>query len=340
MSAGEVAVAEGIAGHQVLVAGMVGTVVPTEVVAVASSWCEAVLGSPVVHVAWVAAGSGLVLGVDLGDGRALALKVRPADQATRIEEARTLQAALAGAGLPVPVPVGPLAPLGPGGLAGAEVRLDGVGPLDARAAGGAEVMASLLHRIVVVATARAPAHLGLHEPWGIALPADRLWPDPPHDPGFDLSLPGGEAIDVAARGFRSRVVAGAEGVDRAVGHVDWRAEHVLVDPAGEVRGILDWDSLVRAPEAVLVGQAAAGWTIAWGRPDPHPTVAEGATFVAAYEAARGTPFTGAERDLLDAAHGYVAAYGARCEHSDEVTGRNRSDGWRRLLAERGARALV
>ena len=322
---------------------MLGTVAPGDVLSVASRWCEDVLGSPVTRLVWVAAGSGLVLGVDLVDGRALALKVRPADQATRIDEARTLQAALADAGLPVPVPVGPLAPLGPGGLAGAEARLDDVVPLDARAPGGAEVMAALLHQIVGVATDRAPGHLGLHEPWGIALPADRLWPDPPHDPGFDLSLPGGEAIDAAARRVRARVVAGAAGADRAVGHVDWRAEHVLVDPSGEVRGILDWDSLVRAPEPVLVGQAAAGWTITWGRPHPHPTVAEGAAFVTAYEAARGTPFTAAERDLLDAAHGYVAAYGARCEHSDEVTGRNLSDGWRRLLTERGdrgERALV
>ena len=42
------------------------------------------------------------------------------------------------------------------------------------------------------------------------------------------------------------------------------------------------------------------------------------------------------RDLLDAAHGYVVAYGARCEHSDDHTGRGAPgvDGWRRLLAAR------
>lgn len=331
--------------HRALVAGLLGTDDPVAVEAAVTRWCASVLGSEVVALPWAAAGSGLAVAVDLADGRGLVVKARPAAQAARIAESRALQVALADGGLPVPRPTGPLAPFGPGGMAGAEVRVDDVVPIDARTDGGCEVMARLLHRVVGAATAGTADHVRFHEPWGIALPAGALWPDPPHDPGFDLvgTAEGAEAIDEVASVFRSRLVAGAAGRDRAVGHVDWRAEHVLVDTGGEVRAIVDWDAVVRAPEAVLVGQAAAGWTVVWGQPDPYPTVAEARAFVAAYEEARGQPFDRDERDLLDAAHGYVVAYGARCEHSDERTGRAASpahDGWRRLLEARAPVALA
>ncbi len=331
--------------HARLVGGLAGTTDPADVAALLRAWCEAFLGSPCVAVPWALAGSGLAVAVDLADGRALVVKARPAAQEGRIAESRALQLALADADLPVPRPVGPLAPFGPAGIAGAEGRVDGASPIDARAPGASEVMAGLLHRVVQVASGAAPPEVALHEPWGIALPPDELWPDPPHDPAFDLvgTAEGAGWIDAAAVGLRARMVAGAAGRPRVVGHVDWRAEHVLVDDAGTVRAVLDWDSLVRAPEEVVVGLAAAGWTITWGPPDPHPTAAESRAFVAAYEGARGAPFTAAERDLLDAAHGYVVAYGARCEHSDERTGRVPApapDGWRRLLAARGDRALT
>ena len=301
------------------------------------AWCREHLGAEVSGVLWTVASSGVVHAVDLDDGRRLVVKVRPAEQAGRIAESRAVQTALADAGFPVPLPIGHLHPFGDD-VAGAEARVDGATTIDGRAPGAVATMAGLLRDLAVAATAVAPDHLALHEPWGIALPADRLWPDPPHDPRFDLGLAGAGWIDELAAGFRARLVAGAAGRERVVGHVDWRAEHVLVDRAGAVVAVLDWDSLVRAPEAVLVGQAAAGWTIVWGQPDPHPTVAEARAFAAAYGTARGRPFDPAELALLDAAHGYVVAYGARCEHSDEITGRGpASTGWRDLLRERGPR---
>lgn len=357
-----------------LVGGLAGTVDGPTLAGVLDRWCRDHLGSGVAGVTWAHASMGLAVGVDLVDGRALVVKARPADQTARVAESRTLQGALAAAGLPVPAPVGSLHPFGPG-VAGAEVRVDGATPI---ARTEVATLARLHHDLVRAATRLCPSGLVLHEPWGIALPPDQLWPEPPHDPRFDLTLPGADAIDAAGRAFRQRLAA-ARDRPRLVGHVDWRAEHVLVadDAAGEddrhpaaghagvaqggargdgaadaggargdgigdddghggVVAVLDWDALVRAPEPVLVGQAAAGCTIVWGRPDPHPTIAEARAFVAAYEAARGAPFDPDERDLLDAAHGYVVAYGARCEHSDDHTGRGAPgvDGWRRLLAAR------
>jgi Ser/Thr protein kinase RdoA (MazF antagonist) len=299
------------------------------------AWCRAHLGADVAEVRWTESSSGVVHAVDLVDGRRLVVKVRPGEQARRIAESRAVQASLAAAGLPVPAPVGDLHPWGDD-IAGAEVRVDAGAPIDGRSPGAVDVMARLLRELVVAATDVAPAHLTLHDPWGIALPSGVLWPDPPHDPRFDLTLAGGGWIDDAAAGFRSRLAVAAAGGERVVGHVDWRAEHVHVDQTGTVVAVFDWDSLVRAPEAAVVGQAAAGWTIVWSRPDPHPSVAEGRAFVAAYEAARGRPFADGEREVLDAAHGYVVAYGARCELSDEVTGRGpASTGWRDLLRSRG-----
>ena len=58
-------------------------------------------------------------------------------------------------------------------------------------------------------------------------------------------------------------------------------------------------------------------------------------FVADYERARGTPFAPSELDALDAANLAMIAYGARCQHSDQLLrpdlGDNVAIGWPRLL---------
>lgn len=294
-------------------------------------WCRDHLGADVATVRWARASMGLAIGVDLIDGRHLVVKVRPAADAGHLVATRDLQAALAAAGLPVPAPVGDLHPFGVG-VAGADVRVDDVTPI---ARTEVETVASLFQELTTAATGMAPVEMELTEPWGLALPADQLWPDPPHDPRFDLTVTGVEADRIDAVGRRARAVLAdlTPGLDRVVAHADWRAEHVLVDATGVVRAVVDWDALVRAPEAVVVGQAAAGCTIVWGRPEPQPTPDEVAGFVAAYEDARGAPFTGREHEVRQAATVYAVAYGARCELSDQLTGRGDPSafGWRRLL---------
>lgn len=227
--------------HRALAVAVLGGAQSDQAAELVVRWCRTTLGSEVVAMPWAAAGSGLVVAADLADGREVVIKCRPAAQRRRIAESRAVQEALADAGLPVSRPIGPLAPIGATGVAGAEVRIDGGTPIDARAEGSCELLADLLHQVVVTATERTSGDVALHEPWGIALPADELWPDPPHDPGFDLvgTSGGAEWIDASARGFRARLVAGASGRPRAVGHVDWRAEHVLVDSGGAVAGIFD-----------------------------------------------------------------------------------------------------
>ena len=48
-----------------------------------------------------------------------------------------------------------------------------------------------------------------------------------------------------------------------------------------------------------------------------PTDEESQAFIAAYEEARGTPFTSDEQQTLQAAKIGSLAYGARCEHALE-----------------------
>ena len=67
-------------------------------------------------------------------------------------------------------------------------------------------------------------------------------------------------------------------------------------------------------------------------------------FVHDYEAARGAPFTAAQRELLDAANLALTSYGARCQHSllvsdPEVSG-SEDEWWLGALRTRPDRVLA
>jgi hypothetical protein len=73
------------------------------------------------------------------------------------------------------------------------------------------------------------------------------------------------------------------------------------------------------------------------RPDPLPTLAQLDGFVADYEAVRGAPFSDHEHEVLAAGQRWIASYGARCQHSDDLLGNfpdvDQSRGWPRILRE-------
>ena len=71
-----------------------------------------------------------------------------------------------------------------------------------------------------------------------------------------------------------------------IGHFDWRVENLAFRDA-DIVAIYDWDSVAAAPEAVVVGNAAAKFTADWtsGEFDPLPSVAEMQSFVGDYERA-------------------------------------------------------
>ena len=175
--------------------------------------------------------------------------------------------------------------------------------------------------------------------------AEPVWPEP-HSIRFDFeaTTPGAEWIDELGAQARARVQA--LDAPPAIGHFDWRVENLGFDGDGGLCAIYDWDSVAEAPEAVIVGNGAASFSSDWSRRDvcPLPSLPEMRAFVADYERARGRVFDPVERELLDAANLYAAAYGARCQHSDRLLYPELAEmpdgGWVRLLRDRGPRALV
>jgi hypothetical protein len=170
-----------------------------------------------------------------------------------------------------------------------------------------------------------------------------LWPEP-HDLRFDFQATseGAEWIDhygEQARGILRDVTG-----DLAIGHFDWRVQN-LAFCGSEIVAIYDWDSVGVAPEAVIVGCAAAAFSSTWVNPeiDSLPSVEEMKSFVEYYEAARGTSFNKDELKFLDAANLWLCAYLACCQHSNLVLGDTPTAGgtsWIGLLHERGSRVFV
>jgi hypothetical protein len=70
---------------------------------------------------------------------------------------------------------------------------------------------------------------------------------------------------------------------------------------------------------------------------PTATLAQLEGFVADYEAVRGAPFSDHEHEVLAAGQGWIASYGARRQHSDDLLGIfpdvDQSRGWPRILRD-------
>jgi hypothetical protein len=298
-----------------------GTADPDAIAAAVERFCRAELGAPVAGCTFYLVSVGGVFGLTLADGRRVVLKAhQPREARERLAAAHRVQAALWDGGFPCPRPIVAPTPLGRGHGTVSEHR-DGGGHRDAHDPAVRRVMAELLARLVRDATAAAtPADVAaLGRP--LLLP-DELWPVP-HSALFDFAATaaGAEWIDAHAALALDVLRAGAGRI--VVGHFDWSVKHLRFDPAGRVTAVYDWDSLGAAPEPVVVGSAARGFTMTWELPEPvalAPTPAEAAAFVAEYEAARGAPFTAAERAAVRAAAVYFTAYTARCQHARLVAG--------------------
>jgi hypothetical protein len=170
-----------------------------------------------------------------------------------------------------------------------------------------------------------------------------LWPEP-HDLNFDFQATTDGAQWIDEYGVQARQALNGATGELALGHFDWRVQN-LAFREKEIVAIYDWDSVGLAPEAVIVGCAAASFSSTWVRRDVDtlPTVQLMRSFVEFYEEARGKSFDDGERELIDAANLWLCAYGARCQHSNLVLGIGPktagSSSWIRLLRERGSNAF-
>ncbi len=311
---------------------------PTAVAARIRSFLGEVLGK-VDEALFYSVGVGIVVGFRLVDGSSGVLKVhRHNVSIPRLEAIHRVQRHLADEGLPAPRPL-----LGPteldSGIATIEEyrpagRADGRDPAVRRS-----IARHLNDFVQVAANVEDVEQIG--RATAISRDPDDLWGEP-HDIRFDFAgtAAGAEWIDELGASARRRLRSpGAE----LTGHLDWRVENLGFD-GSEVTAIYDFDSLSRAPEAVIVGQAAGGFSTDWRiGPASLPGVEDMAAFVKDYESARGSAFDRHEREVLDAANLYLCAYGARCQHSDQMRFGLTPDlplGWLRLLEERGESGLL
>ena len=265
-------------------------------------WCREQLGSGVAAVRWFREGTGLVWGVELDDGRPVVIKAHrrgyvPDEHLVAFVE---VQRRVADVHSWAPTPLAGPAPLGDR-VATAEASLD-----DGVPASDAATMAGGLQALV---SAGGQPPRGLFALW--SFPA--LWPQP-HQEHIDLQAPGGDWIDHIAATARARLQA-PFGTPLVVGHIDWRFEHVLVDPVtAAVHAVHDWDSLAAGPEAWIAGAASVCFTVDFhardGTPARWPSPSESAAFLDAYDPTRKL-----DAGQVRAAGDYHLAYIARCAHS-------------------------
>jgi hypothetical protein len=160
-----------------------------------------------------------------------------------------------------------------------------------------------------------------------------LW-GTPHRLGMNLALAGGEWID--ARGEAARRTIQEAALPLGAAHLDWGTKNAVFR-GGRLHAMLDWDSLMQASEAEMVGRAAAQFTAQWDFPARlTPTPNEATAFVREYEQARGRRFGPLEQRVVNASADYLMAQVARQEHGAPV----RDDDYRSLLRETAITPLV
>lgn len=279
----------------------------------------------------------LTCGVRLADGRRVVIKVHPTGTADprRLGAAQEVQRHLVSQGFPAPRPLtGPLR-LGQG-FAVVEELVDSGAPPDPASRHDRRAMAQALAEITALCLS-LPALPELDANHLKILPDGQVWPAP-NDPGLnfepDERTTGWiDRLALTARKRRNEPTAAA----LVTGHGDWHLEHLRLRD-GRPSATYDWDSVVRAPEAFIVGCAVGGFVADWSRDEPPvvPSFSQMAEFVGDYEHARGCPFAEPEREVIHAHWVEMTAYGARVEVARERAGRSATDRYRSSLAEHGA----
>lgn len=270
-----------------------------------ASWCRRWLGAEPSRVLFEAGYLSAVVGLELANGRTVVVKARePAD---RIAACVQVQRHLWAAGFPCPEPLAGPAPLG-ALLATAEVYLPG-GTLLAPGPDTPRLYAEALAASVALAPplttlptlAPPPAWMW----WDHNQPG--IWPIP-DDPLVSLNVrTGPEWLDEVGRRVRQRLAQCEQ--PAVAGHADWYSENLRWH-GQQLHTVHDWDSVAARPEAAIAGAAAACFS-AGIMSYTEPTIAETASFLAAYERARGRPWNADERQVCWAAGVWLHAYHAK-----------------------------
>jgi hypothetical protein len=280
--------------------------VPTDVAAVdadhLAQWCAEHLGSPPAEELFRSGHLSAVIGLRLGDGRRVVVKIRPSSP--RITACVAVQRHMFAVGYPCPRPLTDPAPFGDD-LATAEAYVPGGAtfPTSDPVVAAADAFAWLIR------LAPPAAEVGPLEPppswahWDQA--GDTLWPSP-EDEDVDLNVVRSEGwIDEAGRRARDRLRVG--GSEPVIGHCDWLADN-LDWSRDRLLVVHDWDSMISESEDILVGLAAALYS---ARTDELASVEETEKFLTAYCRARGRHFSPDERERAWAAGVWTRANDAK-----------------------------
>lgn len=267
-----------------------------------------------------------VVGVTLGDGRRVVVKIRPNHR--RLDACHRVQRYLADKGFPCPEPL--TGPVQVGELAVSAERYVPGGRVVPFAAVDLGSSARTLARLIGD-TDGLPDGLDLRPspPWVSFEPgSDRLWPQPDDIDG-DLNDPQWDGwIDDAAWGARNRIARYSG--RRVYGHGDWYAAN-LSYRAGRIRTVYDWDSVVYEPEPVIVGVASAIFP-GTGIPGEVASLVQSHEFLRAYAAARGRAWSADDEEVCWAASVWTRAFDAKKEvlRGGDVLALNRREATERL----------
>lgn len=287
---------------------------------VVAAWFEraaAQLGAPIARAHFCRAGTGRVLGATLADGRRVVLKaLRRGARLSRLAACARVRSALASQGFPCSAPLCTPLELGPALLV-AEALDERGAPADGHDPPVRREMAATLAHLVALTRGRPELADGLGPAWFSAIPRERALPAS-HSPRYDFEATAAGATWMEEIAREARVTQSDEDdTPNVVGHFDWRAEHLRFE-AGRVVTSFDWDSLHLERESVMAGAAAHAFTADASRPEraQAPSVDEMLLFLAAYEEARGTPFSAKQRRTARRSCLFSLAYSARLCHAE------------------------
>ncbi|MEU8540368.1 hypothetical protein AB0C52_10320 [Streptomyces sp. NPDC048717] len=267
---------------------------------------EGLLGSPPRTELWRWAHLSTVLAVELADRRRVVVKIRPfADRLTGCCQTHRLMWL---AGLPCAEPLGEPVRVG-SRIVTAEALVDDGTALDVAPRTSAQSAAELARFVSVAPAVDEVGGLGPPPPW-VWWDHDQgdIWPFPDDQPEDLNQHPGPDWLDDAASRVRKRLSEHDLGVP-VIGHCDWEAQNVTWQ-GGALYAVHDWDSVVALPEVVIAGAAAGVHAVLGSRPG-EATISHTAEFIDAYQTARNTSWTAADREAAWAAGTWVHCFNAK-----------------------------
>jgi hypothetical protein len=272
------------------------------------------LASRPVAVVFESGNSSRVTGLVLDDGRRVVVRVRPARP--RLQSCAYVQQHLWRAGFPCPEPLCGPVPYGRGEtfVANADLMIEGGAIRPASDADAASEYATLLAQLIRLGPAADDLHALRDAPPWIAWdhPGQHVWPNGEVDAHAESDW-----LDEIGRAVRNRLTGAVGGWPLVIGHGDWAVRNVRWQGRAPI-AVHGWDSVIAAPEPIVVGLAAVTWTQAADE-DADASVAQTEAFLDAYQDATARVWPAAEVAAAWATGLWVRAFHAKRAASATLT---------------------